>query len=159
MKRILLPLLIALGTTTAAFAADIIQAYQDVPVPPSVSLDERGIWGAIAYSESDGKYGFFWGADKRNEADSIAQKHCENNKGTDCSVVTTFRNHRHWNDDDNSGFPYKHCAALALGAEKNAPFSLWGAASAETRKDAEVEAIQQCESKGASCKIKEWACT
>lgn len=159
MKRIFLPLLIVLGTTTAVLAADVIQEYSNVPVPPSVSLDESGIWGAISYSESDGKYGFFWGADKRDEADSIAQKHCENNKGTSCSVVTTFRNHRHWNDNDGTGFPYNHCAALALAADKNASYSVWGASSAETRKDAEAEAIQQCESKGASCKIKEWVCT
>ena len=124
MNRILLPLLMAMGTTTAVLAADIVQDAPNTPVPPIVSLDESGIWGAIAYSETDGKYGFFWGADTRNEADSIAQKYCENNKGTDCAVVTTFRNHRHWNDDDGTGYPYKHCAALAVGAEKCPIFSL-----------------------------------
>ncbi|RXT37495.1 hypothetical protein B5V01_28385, partial [Mesorhizobium erdmanii] len=78
------------------------------------SQEEKGIWAAIAYSQSDSKYGFFWGADKRQEAKDIAQKYCESAGGKACNVVSVFRNHRHWTDDDETGFPYKHCGALAM---------------------------------------------
>jgi hypothetical protein len=50
-------------------------------------------------------HGFFWGADKRQEAMDIALEHCENAEGKGCIVVEVFRNHRHWDDDDNTGFP------------------------------------------------------
>lgn len=160
MKRILIPLLALLGSAAAmsSFAADVVQEMPEIPEPPV--LGEKGIWGSIAYSETNGKYGFFWGADKRDEAEKIALKHCENQKNDGgCAVITTFRNHRHWSDDDKTGFPYNHCAALALGAEQDAPFTRWGTSSAETRKDAEQSALEQCEAKGGECKIKEWVCT
>src|SRR5437660_1394846 len=82
--------------------------------PAEPQQEEKGIWAAIAYSQADSKYGFFWGADKRQEAKDIAQKYCENAGGKACNVVTVFRNHRHWDDDDETGFPYKHCGALAM---------------------------------------------
>ncbi|HTE82299.1 MAG TPA: DUF4189 domain-containing protein, partial [Reyranella sp.] len=75
----------------------------------------KGIWGAIAYSVPDQKRGFFWGADKPDEAQEIALRHCVHRGGKDCKVVSLFRNHRHWTDDDKSGFPYEHCAALSVG--------------------------------------------
>lgn len=137
-------------------AADLPQTYNEVPSPP---VEQVGIWGAIAYSQADGKHGFFWGADKRQEAEDIAVEHCENAGGKSCALVTTFRNHRHWDDDDGSGFPYNHCAALAVNAQPPRATSPWAAASAETRKDAEEQALQQCESGSGECKVREWVCT
>jgi outer membrane protein OmpA-like peptidoglycan-associated protein len=120
----------------------------------------RGIWGAIAYSVPDQKRGFFWGADKADEAQEIALRHCVHRGGKDCEVVSLFRNHRHWTDDDKSGFPYEHCAALSVGtppaAGRPAP---WGAASAETRRQAEEKATAICGGDANECRIPEWVCT
>ncbi|RVB15886.1 DUF4189 domain-containing protein, partial [Mesorhizobium sp. M7A.F.Ca.CA.004.05.1.1] len=99
------------------------------------------------------------GADKRQEAKDIAQKYCENAGGKACNVVTVFRNHRHWNDDDETGFPYKHCGALAVADKEENRFTPWGVNSAETRREAEDLALQACEATGEKCKIREWVCT
>ncbi|MFE0757979.1 OmpA family protein [Inquilinus sp. NPDC058860] len=132
------------------------------PSRPAAEQDPgmRGIWGAIAYSAPDQKRGFFWGADKPDEAQEIALRHCLHRGGQDCKVVSLFRNHRHWTDDDKSGFPYEHCAALSVGtppaAGRPAP---WGAASAETRREAEEKATAICGGDAAECRIPEWVCT
>ncbi|WP_437380210.1 OmpA family protein [Inquilinus limosus] len=120
----------------------------------------RGIWGAIAYSVPDEKRGFFWGADKPEEAQEIALRHCVHRGGQDCKVVSLFRNHRHWDDDDKTGFPYEHCAALAVGKPPaaNRP-AAWGAASAETRRQAEEKATAICGGDANECEIPEWVCT
>ncbi|MER8753549.1 DUF4189 domain-containing protein [Mesorhizobium sp. M1050] len=139
-------------------SADLPEAPPEPPAPPP--QEEKGIWAAIAYSSTDVKYGFFWGADKRQEASDIALKHCKNAGGDNCTVVTVFRNHRHWNDDDDTGFPYKHCGALALAEKANdRQFTPWGVDSAETRREAEDLALQACEAAGSKCKIREWVCT
>lgn len=68
----------------------------------------------------------------------IALKHCENADGKGCVVVEVFRNHRHCDDDDdNTGFPYFHCGALAIGKEKGSRLTPWNAKSAPTRREAE----------------------
>lgn len=142
-------------STCSLSAADLISS--DVPVP--VDVEEHGIWAAIAYSKTDIKHGFFWGADKRQEAADIAVKHCENDGGKDCRVVEVFRNHRHWDDDDNTGFPYNHCSALAVAKEKTSGLTPWGIKSAASRIDAEKAALAACEVGGIQCKIREWVCT
>lgn len=144
---------LALSMNSAAFAADPI-AKDNVPEPPAIDLAVKGIWGAIAYSDSDGKRGIFWGANTRGEADSLAQKHCEKAGGTNCNVVLTFRNHRHWSDDDKSGFPYQPCAVLAVSTKSAGK---WGAASDVTGKAAASTALSQCGS--GDCKIIEKVCT
>lgn len=142
--------------TTPLGAADIA-ATAEVPVPPP--QEERGIWGAIAYSETDEKHGFFWGADKRQEAMDIALEHCQNADGKGCVVVEVFRNHRHWDDDDNTGFPYNHCGALAVGEEKGDRITAWAAKSAATRREAEAHALEACEIDVTKCEIREAVCT
>lgn len=131
----------------------------DLAEPSEPPQEEKGIWAAIAYSQTDTKYGFFWGADKRQEAKDIAQKYCENAGGKACNVVAVFRNHRHWTDDDETGFPYKHCGALAVADKVEHRFTPWGVNSAETRREAEDLALQACEAGGIQCKIREWVCT
>ena len=148
---------IVLISTMQLGAADLLTSVPDVPAPPP--QEERGIWAAIAYSENDEKHGFFWGADKRQEAMDIALKHCENADGEGCIVVEVFRNHRHWDDDDNTGFPYHHCGALAIGKEKGSHLTPWSAKSAPTRREAEDLALTACEGSGTQCKIREWVCT
>ena len=153
-RRLSFSLLAALaGLTIAAHAADPV-----VP-PPAQTGEEKGIWGAIAYSPDDGRHGFFWGADKRQEAEDIALKYCNNADGAGCRVVEVFRNHRHWDDDDGTGFPYEHCAALSVGKSRGQATPFWGAASATTRRDAEDKATAQCGGDKKECKIREWVCT
>ena len=138
-------------------AADLSTTDAEAPIPPP--QEERGIWAAIAYSEADEKHGFFWGADKRQEAMEIALEHCENAEGKGCVVVEVFRNHRHWDDDDSTGFPYHHCGALVVGKEKGGRITPWSAKSAPTRREAEDLALKACELSGAQCKVREWVCT
>lgn len=138
-------------------AADMSMTEQ-APVPPA--QEERGIWAAIAYSAADQKHGFFWGADKRQEAMDIALEHCENAGGEGCKVVEVFRNHRHWDDDDHTGFPYHHCGALAINTEVAGQATPWAARSAPTRREAEDQALQACEAaERGKCSIREWVCT
>ncbi|OEC96284.1 DUF4189 domain-containing protein [Rhizobium sp. YK2] len=137
------------------WAADLFTTEQ----PPAPPPEERGIWAAIAYSAPDEKYGFFWGADKRQEAMDIALKHCERDKGKSCVVVSVFRNHRHWDDDDKTGFPYNHCGALAIGKEGGKRVTPWSANSAPTRREAEDLALKACERSGSRCSVREWVCT
>ena len=120
-----------------------------------------GIWGAIAYSVPDEKRGFFWGADKPEEAQEIALRHCVHRGGQDCRVVTLFRNYRHWwSDDDKSGFPYEHCGALVVGdPEAQGRPAPWGAASATTRREAEDKASAICGGDAKACSVREWVCT
>ena len=150
--------IVAIGMLLASIgqpsAADLSTA-AEAPVPPP----ERGIWAAIAYSTPDEKHGFFWGADKRQEAMDIALKHCKRDGGSKCAVVSVFRNHRHWDDDDNTGFPYNHCGALAIGKEQGNRLTPWSANSAPTRQEAEDLALKACERSGSQCKVREWVCT
>lgn len=144
----------------AAHTAPAETTLSSGPAAAAQTPEMKGIWGAIAYSVPDQKQGFFWGADKLEEAQDRAYRHCVHRGGQDCRVVVLFRNHRHWRDDDGSGFPYEHCAALAVGdparAGQPAP---WGAASAETRRQAEDKATAACGGDAKACAIQEWVCT
>ncbi|MXQ14477.1 DUF4189 domain-containing protein [Microvirga makkahensis] len=126
---------------------------------PQRQVEAKGIWAAIAYSAGDEKHGFFWGAADRQEAERTALKHCERAGGQGCRVVVVFRNHRHWDDDDGTGFPYNHCGALAVSKKSSAGASRWAAMSAMTRKDAEDLALNACVSGSTQCEIREWVCT
>ena len=149
---------LALATIGMLLACAGRLAAADLPAPPPAE-EERGIWAAIAYSNPDGKHGFFWGADKRQEAMDIALKHCQNAGGDGCTVVSVFRNHRHWDDDDSTGFPYNHCGALAVGEKAEGRLTSWGSETAQTRREAEDLTLQACERTGQKCKIREWVCT
>jgi hypothetical protein len=149
--------LLLFGFLGPVAAADLAVGAADIPVPPTA--EERGIWAAIAYSRVDAKHGFFWGADKRQEAMDLALKHCENAGGEACAVVSVFRNHRHWDDDDYTGFPYNHCGALAVAEEQSSRMTPAAASSAATRREAEEQALQACEAEAGKCRIREWVCT
>ncbi|MCO6181009.1 DUF4189 domain-containing protein [Ciceribacter sp. RN22] len=162
IKRDMVTVLIAsvlglpLATVPLATVAADLSVIEEVPTPPE---EQRGIWGAIAYSRADTRHGFFWGADKKEEAKDLAVRHCENAGGKDCQLVTVFRNHRHWDDDDGTGFPYAHCGALAVGELGPNHTAFWGAAVGETRKAAEERASARCGGKANECEIREWVCT
>jgi hypothetical protein len=144
-------------------AADLATRPLKGPVPAPTK--ESGIWAAIAYASANEKHGFFWGADKRQEAADLALEHCRRAGGEDCVVVSVFRNHRHWDDDDRTGFPYHHCGALAVAQEpavakdKSDRVRPWSAKAAPTRREAEDQAVQACERTGTQCAVREWVCT
>ncbi len=158
-KRSHLAVFVAVAATlvgSRVVAADL-SAEPRVPEPPAVAMS--GIWGAIAYSPEDAEHGFFWGADKKEEAEREALENCTNAGGRNCNVVTVFRNHRHWTDDDDSGFPYRHCAALSVGKIGPNKVRFWGASSASARSEAEQDAIAACGGTTQECHIREWICT
>ncbi|WNJ93561.1 DUF4189 domain-containing protein [Bosea sp. 685] len=143
-------------------AADL--ATRPIKGPVSPPAKESGIWAAIAYASANEKHGFFWGADKRQEAADLALEHCRRAGGEDCVVVSVFRNHRHWDDDDRTGFPYHHCGALAVAKDRDDRVTSdrvrpWSAKAAPTRQQAEDLAVQACERTGAQCAVREWVCT
>jgi hypothetical protein len=146
---------ILLAMQGSAAAADIDAQGVAVPAPPA---EQVGIWGAIAFSPSDGEHGIFWGADKREEAEEIALRHCAKRSRSLCELVVTYRNHRKRDDDDGTGFPYNHCAALAVEMTASKQVKAWGAASARGRRAAEDEAIQNC-GPASQCRIVEAGCT
>ncbi|RVB21769.1 DUF4189 domain-containing protein, partial [Mesorhizobium sp. M7A.F.Ca.CA.004.05.1.1] len=49
---------------TLLWSGQVVSA--DLVAPSEPQQEEKGIWAAIAYSQADSKYGFFWGADKRH---------------------------------------------------------------------------------------------
>lgn len=127
---------------TASFdirAADLVQP-EAIPAPPQAAAvilqpavssaspermqEEKGIWGAIAYSPLDDRHGFFWGADKSAEAVENALKHYWNADGADWQAAIIFCNHRHWKDDDGTGFPYKLARYRRQGLCRP-PFRSW----------------------------------
>lgn len=133
------------------------------PAPAQKKDEPHGIWGAIAYSETDGEYGFFWGAPDKDYATTEALDHCQNADGKSCKIVSLFRNHSHWDDDDKTGFPYLACSSLAVEQQKdkkNPKYpAAWASSSAVKREDSDKAALQACQKNGAQCEIAEWVCT
>ncbi|MDR6871744.1 hypothetical protein J2Y55_002757 [Bosea sp. BE125] len=74
-------------------------------------------------------------------------------------LATANRNHRHWDDDDRTGFPYHHCGALAVAKDKSDRITPWSAKAAPTRQQAADQAVQACERTGTQCAVREWVCT
>lgn len=127
---------------------------QTLPAP-AASPEMAGIWGAMAYSPAEAEHGFFWGADTLAEAREEALEHCASMGGRACEIVTEFRNYRHYEEDDETGFPYEPCGALATAGAGEA----WGAASASTAASAREQAMLACKDPGADCRVVEWVCT
>lgn len=121
--------------------------------------DERGIWGAIAYSVPDSRHGFFWGADVREEATRQALNHCRALRGSSCEVVATFRNHRHEDDESQGAVSFESCGSLAVAKADQVGSPAWGTATGSTSKLANDRALNKCQKGGDTCAIREWVCT
>lgn len=121
-------------------------------LPPVPQLDATGIWGSLAISEPDLKHGIFWGANTRHEAEDLAFRHCQNAGGGNCKTIETFRNHRHWHDDDGL-FPYNQCVVLAVDRQSR----VWGSSTATSTAQARKDALSKCGVN--SCEIVEQGCT
>lgn len=95
----------------------------------------RDNWGAIAYSESTGRYGYVYDFASQAEAINAAVEKC---RTQDCRAVVWFKN---------------SCAALAKGGTN------YGYSIGETRAVAESKALAECRKRGGSCRIIQWVCT
>ncbi len=94
-------------------------------------------YGAIAYSESSGKWGYSYDYGSRGQAENAALRRC---KSGDCEIKLWFKN---------------SCGALAKG-DKGALGWLW---AAEGRREAESRALSESRARGSNCRILCWTCT
>jgi len=96
--------------------------------------------GAIAYDESNGKYGFAWNKPTQQEANDAAKKDCGSDK---CKLIPV---------------PGGKCGALATSADPKES-SAWGASVREGKAEAELAAMQNCQKRtSGQCKIRGSEC-
>jgi hypothetical protein len=103
-----------------------------VLVAGSASADN---YGAIAFSQSTGSYGYSYDYGSRGSAEQRALNDCSGN----CSVVLWFKN---------------ACGSLATGSGGG-----YGYGWAGTRRRAESIAMSNCNARTNGCSILAWACT
>jgi serine/threonine protein kinase, bacterial len=92
-------------------------------------------WGALAYSDSTGRYGFAYDYASQAAAINAAVERC---KARDCRGVVWFRN---------------SCGAFAKGD------GAYGWGIGDSRALAEAKALAECRKRGGDCRIIQWACT
>jgi serine/threonine-protein kinase len=95
-------------------------------------------FGAIAFSQATGGYGFSYDHGTRREAESRAMSEC-NSRSRGCKVAIWFKN---------------ACGAVATGSNNG-----WGSAWAGSRERAERDAIGYCSEQTRNCQVLAWACT
>jgi hypothetical protein len=88
-------------------------------------------YGALAYNEETGAYGYAYDYDTQAEASKAAVEEC----GKDCKVVMQLKN---------------ECGAIAQSQK------FYGWANGASRKAAEKGALDNC---GKDCKVVAWTCT
>jgi serine/threonine-protein kinase len=123
MKRILLIFLLVLCLLSVAL--------RDAPS----AAGQSDYWGALAYSNATGRYGFAYDYPTQAQAINKAVVKCGIR---DCRGVVWFHN---------------GCGAFARGS------GVWGWAIGDTRADAEERAIAECRKHGGGCRAIAWACT
>jgi hypothetical protein len=97
-------------------------------------------FGAVAYDQATGRYGFSWNKSSRQEANEAAKKDCASES---CKL-----------------FPVnpRQCGALAT-AENQKDSSAWGISIRPDKSDAEARAIATCQKHTASqCKVRGSEC-
>jgi len=94
-------------------------------------------YGAIAYSESTGKWGYSYDYGCRRQAENAALHRC---KSGACEIKVWFKN---------------ACGALAKGSGGALGWS-WATSG---RREAESVALSECRTRGSNCRIICWACT
>ena len=92
-------------------------------------------YGAIAFSQGTGRYGYTYDYGSRGSAEQGALNNC----GGSCSIVLWFKN---------------ACGALATGRANG-----YGTGWAGTRRRAENIAMSNCAERTGGCNILAWACT
>jgi serine/threonine-protein kinase len=102
---------------------------------PAIAWDK---YGAIAYSQSDRRWGYSYNWDSRYEAEQRALQECSA-KGRACKVVTWFKN---------------NCGALANGSN-----GAYGYAWGPNKEAAIRKATRYCRQQGGThCTWRCWAC-
>jgi hypothetical protein len=91
-------------------------------------------WGAVGIGPN-GAYGYSFDAPSESRAISIAQSGC----GGNCTQIKTF---------------YNTCGAMAQGSN-----GAWGFGWANTRGQAEANAMAYCRQNGPNCGISVWSCS
>ena len=123
MKRIGLIFLLVLCLFSVALAI----------VPSTASQNDY--WGALAYSNATGRYGFAYDYSTQAQAINVAVEKC---RASDCRGVVWFHN---------------GCGAFARGNRA------WGWAIGDSRAEAEERALAECRKHGGNCRGIAWACT
>jgi hypothetical protein len=97
-------------------------------------------YGAIAYSENDGAFGFSYGHASQDRAQGIAMDECGKNGGGSCRIATWY---------------YNSCGALAKSS--NGP---WGVGQKDAVRQAQAEAVAYCVRYGGkNCKVVRTTCS
>jgi hypothetical protein len=102
-------------------------------LPGSASAADN--YGAIAFSQATGSYGYTYDYGSRGSAEQGALNNCSGR----CSIVLWFKN---------------ACGALATGNGSG-----YGTGWAGTRRRAEGIAMSNCQERTNACSILAWACT
>jgi len=123
MKRVSLTMLLALCLVAAALT--IVRS----------AKGQNDYWGALAYSNATGRYGFAYDYSTRAEAIRQAVYKCG---VRDCRGVVWFHN---------------GCGAFARGRGG------WGWGIGDTRAEAQARAVAECRQRGVNCRVIAWACT
>ncbi|WP_158505995.1 protein kinase domain-containing protein [Picosynechococcus sp. NKBG15041c] len=109
------------------------------PTPPSTPPTDGVLFGAIAFSEATGEYGYVIDVASQAEAEQAAVDDCEFfAESGDCQALVWFQN---------------ACGAIAMGPE--AYGSGWGADVAT----AEAAAVDVCSDFGSGCEVVDSICT
>lgn len=98
----------------------------------------QDFYGAIAYSPSNGAYGYSYDYESRARAETEAVRSCAQH-GSGCRVAIWFRN---------------ACGAIAVGQRGG-----YGTGWAGNRSGAEGTAVANCRTRDSGCRIRSWACT
>jgi hypothetical protein len=101
---------------------------------PGVALAAQ--YGAIAYSQASGRYGYSFNFGSRAAAEVQALANCGDGG---CAIVVWFRN---------------ACGALATGTDNG-----YGYGWAYTRGQAESIAMANCANNASECSVVAWSCT
>jgi uncharacterized protein DUF4189 len=97
-------------------------------------------YGAVAYDQTTGRYGFSWSKPTQDQANEGARKDCGSDK---CRVIPV---------------PPAKCGALANSADPKES-NAWGVSIRENKSAAELAAIQNCQQRtSGQCKIRGSEC-
>ena len=118
-----------------AFRSVIIGSFVTLAFWSSAALAED-YFGAIAFSQGSGRYGYASDYGSRESAEGEALKECGD---SDCTIVLWFKN---------------ACAALAKGNDNG-----YGTGWASTRGEAESIAMSNCNKNSSACSVVRWQCT
>lgn len=121
-------------------AAAAVLALGVVAAPGAAQAQSGNIYGAIAYSNTTGVYGYSHNYPNRGSAQSRALGECHaGGGGGACQVVIWF---------------YNACGAIATGSSYG-----WGAGYAPTRQQASSIAMGYCRQNDYDCRVRQTVCS